>query len=95
MSTIRGTPDDHLPRIVASDEIAALEGDHSHRGGLGGDMLFDISAATSGPAESAVTFCPLARAPFRDEVATPSRTSRGPRTTSSAISARTTSFSDP
>jgi hypothetical protein len=87
MSTIRGTPDDHLlARIAASDEIAALEGNDSHCGGLGGDMLSDISAATSRPAESAATFCPLARAPFRDEVATRSRTSRGPRTTS---------FSDP
>ena len=65
MSTIRGTPDDHLlPRIVASDEIAALEGNNSHRGGLGGDMLFDISAATSRPAESAATFCPIGSGTF-------------------------------
>lgn len=43
MSMIRGTPDDHLlPRTVDSDEIAALEGNDSPRGGLGDGILFDI-----------------------------------------------------
>ena len=65
MPMIRGIPDDHLvPRIVASDEIAALEGNDPHRGGLGGDMLFDISAATSRPAESGRDYLPVGSGTF-------------------------------
>jgi hypothetical protein len=95
MSMIRGTPDDHLlPGFVPSDEIAALEGHGSLRSGLGGDMPFGNFGRNFPTSGIGATSCPSARAPLR-EAATSSRTSRGPRATSSATPARTTSFSDP